>query len=72
VLVVFREPKTKPIARESGKDMEMSVENLLHRGCTIREKQVHALAPQSALPEGRANFLCDSEHPASDVGWQIR
>jgi len=52
--------------------MEMGVKNLLHRCLTIREKQVYALAPQPALPEGGANFLRDSEDPAPDVGWQIR
>jgi hypothetical protein len=43
----------------------MDVENLLTRSLAVSEKQVHSLAPQTAVPNSGGQALSDHEHPAA-------
>jgi len=70
--VLWREAKSKPVAREPRKHVEVDVEDLLHCRLAVRQEEIDPFATHAALTNRRGRTLPDTHHVGGCLGIDIR
>jgi hypothetical protein len=63
--------KTKSISRIAWNDMQMHVENFLHRCLPIGQEEIYAFAPDPAAAQGASQALSYPKHVRAGLFFQI-